>query len=112
MIARFEDAEKIVIENMRGGQGKVTLLKSRLLPIHTKMYAKIIVPAGASIGYHMHTEDEEIIYCLEGSGKIKTEHQIIEFQKGDIQYTPSMSSHSVINDTSSDLVVLAIVVEK
>ena len=108
----FIDFEKIDTEkfkNFKGGEkeasvkmfsdGKNKILKLWLLP-------------GASIGMHTHVTSSEIIYILEGKGKMLTKDGEEILNAGDCHYLPKGESHSLLNIGDSDLVIFAVVPEQ
>ncbi|MGD9605647.1 MAG: cupin domain-containing protein [Bacilli bacterium] len=101
----------IEVKNLRGGLGSVFIEKNDLLPIHCKLYAKITIPSGCSIGPHAHLDDEEMIYCLSGVGKVLIDEQFFPFEAGMTNYTPKGHKHSLINDNNQPLVILAAIFE-
>ena len=105
----FDNIPKEKVENMRGGLGAVYLQKLTPTPEHTKMYALITIPSGASIGVHTHTDDEEVITCIKGNGKLIIDGKENEFKPFDISLCKSGRNHSVLNDSEDDLVLLAVV---
>ena len=66
---------------------------------------------GASIGYHKHETNSEIIYILSGKGKILYEGEYFELFKGMCHYCKIGKSHSLINDSDGDLIFFAVVPE-
>ncbi len=109
MLTKFDNIQPVVVNNLRGGEGSCTLYKLEELPIQYKMFAKIIVHPNSSIGYHAHVGDEEIIYVLEGRGKVIVEEETKELLPGMINVCKENHYHSVINDSNEDLVIIGIV---
>ena len=109
MLTKFENIQPVVVNNLRGGEGSCTLYKLEDLPIQYKMFAKIVVHPNSSIGYHAHVGDEEIIYVLEGKGKVIVEEETKELLPGMINVCKENHYHSVINDSNEDLVIIGIV---
>mgnify|MGYP003325038103 FL=1 len=109
MLTKFDNIQPVVVNNLRGGEGSCTLYKLEDLPIQYKMFAKIIVHPNSSIGYHAHVGDEEIIYVLEGRGKVIVEEETKELLPGMINVCKENHYHSVINDSNEDLVIIGIV---
>lgn len=106
MIFNFDEIEKVKQEKMRNGEGFVWIQKYNE---PNKMIAKITIPPQASIGYHTHTEDDEVVYVLKGKGLCLMGDDKKEICAGDINYTKKMESHSIINNSDSDLEILAII---
>jgi len=67
------------------------------------------LPAGASIGYHKHEGDCEMIFILEGEGKILFDDTESVVKPGMCLYCPEGHSHSLINNGTEDLVFYAVV---
>ena len=82
MIKRKDELTKIV-GPIEGGKGEISrelLIEGDELQNKAKVFAKLTVPVGASVGLHEHTDDYEVYYILSGKGKvvyaIDTEHYI------------------------------------
>ena len=111
MKLNFDNIPKTKVDNMRGGEGSVYLQKVFPTLAHTKMYALITIPPKASIGVHTHVEDEEVVTCIKGSGKLIIDGEVKPFMPMDISLVKSGRNHSIVNDSSEDLIVLAVVNE-
>lgn len=107
MLIRQEDIEISHLENFKGGDKH---LEARMFFDGTNRiltHAKLI--PGASIGMHTHIDSCEVIFILEGCGSILEEGTKKAVQAGDCLYCPQGGSHSLINDSESDLVFCAVV---
>ncbi len=106
MILDFKNMEEIVIPNFKGGEKQVAakmfadeknrIMVSRLIP-------------GATVGLHTHEGSSETVYILEGSGKMLYDDGEERIEAGQVHYCPEGHTHSLINDTESDLVFFAVV---
>lgn len=107
MIIRPEDLEISHLENFKGGEKHLEakmffdgtnriLTRARLIP-------------GASIGMHTHEDSCEVIFILEGRGSLLEDGTKKEVQAGDCLYCPKGGSHSLVNDSGSDLLFCAVV---
>ncbi len=67
-----------------------------------------LVP-GASIGLHTHETSSEIIYILQGSGKVLYDGEYEPVRTGTCHYCPKGHAHSLINDGNEDLTFFAVV---
>jgi len=69
-----------------------------------------LVP-GASIGFHTHVEDQEIIYILEGEGTVVNGEGIPDDKAlpGLAYLCSKGQSHSLINSGNTDLIFFAVV---
>jgi quercetin dioxygenase-like cupin family protein len=102
---------KVEVKQLRGGLGSCFLEKNDILPIHCKLYARITIPFGCSIGAHEHTDDEEMIYCLSGKGKLLMDGKTEVFLPGMTNYTPKGHFHSLMNEEQEPLIILALIME-
>lgn len=109
MFLKFKDFPVTVMENMRGGNGTVYIRKSPVTLENMKMYAEITIPTGASIGYHSHTEDEEVITVIKGKGILTIKEEKFELGVGDISLTKKDCFHSIENISDEDLVLVAVI---
>ena len=67
------------------------------------------LPSGASIGYHKHEGSCEMIFILEGSGKVIFDDTETPVKPGVCHYCPEGHSHSLVNNGDEDLVFVAVV---
>lgn len=108
MIIDFSGIEPTVIKNFRGGE------KDTVTRMYVDKNNKIMqgtLEAGASIGVHTHETNSEIIYILEGKGKVLYDGKYEAVEKGSCHYCPMGHSHSLINDSNDTLVFFAVVSE-
>ena len=107
MVIRQADIEISHLENFKGGEKHLEakmffdgtnriLTNARLIP-------------GASIGMHTHEDSCEVIFILEGRGSLLEDGTKKEVQSGDCLYCPKGGSHSLVNDSGSDLLFCAVV---
>ncbi len=106
MIINFNEIKPSTVEKMRGGEKQASLNR---LDIDNKMIARITLEPSSSIGYHTHVEDEEIIYIISGQGKCIDNGVETQIYEGQVNYIPRGKSHSIINNSNKDLVLLAII---
>ena len=109
MKIEFNKMEEVSMPNFKGGEksveakmffdGKNRIMKLRLVP-------------GASIGVHTHESNCEILYMLEGTATFICNGEEVEVSAGDCHYCEKGQTHSLINRTSSDIVLFAAVVEQ
>ncbi len=107
MVIRQADIEISHLDNFKGGENHLEakmffdgtnriLTNARLIP-------------GASIGMHTHEDSCEVIFILEGCGSLLEDGTKKEVQAGDCLYCPKGGSHSLVNDSGSDLLFCAVV---
>lgn len=107
MVIRQADIEISHLDNFKGGEKHLEakmffdgtnriLTNARLIP-------------GASIGMHTHEDSCEVIFILEGRGSLLEDGTKKEVQAGDCLYCPKGGSHSLVNDSGSDLLFCAVI---
>ena len=110
MIRKKEQMEKEVRERMRGGEGTAEILhvfRQKELHGKVRLFARMRLPKGCSIGYHLHEGEEEIFYVLAGTGRVKDGDVMSEVRPGDAILTSSGSGHSIENAGEEPLDFLA-----
>lgn len=108
MILDFDKIEESIIPNFKGGE------KAFLTHMYTDDKNKILLGKlipGATVGEHVHEGNSEIIYFLQGKGKVLDDGVCVEVEAGMCHYCPMGHSHSVMNDSDADLVFFAVVPE-
>ena len=98
--------------HMREGEGTVTLTAAfekgdYAAPL--RLFSRITLPAGASIGYHVHEQEEEFYYILSGRGEMDDNGTPVTLQAGDATVTRSGQGHALRNTGSEPLEVLAVI---
>lgn len=111
MIKRKDQLTKVVGQ-IEGGKGEISrelLIEGDELKNKAKVFAKLTVPVGASVGLHEHKEDYEVYYILSGKGKVLDNGEEIEVQSGDVVYAID-TKHYIENCGDEDLVFLAVII--
>lgn len=114
MIRRNHSRDVETRSNMRRGIGQITVthyLKPDELKARTRLCAELQIPAGASIGTHEHTDEDEIYIIHQGKGMMTDSDQEFEVTPGDTIVTGQGASHSIRNHGSEDLVITAIIIK-
>ena len=102
----FNNLEVNVAARFKGGEGEY--VSRRFVDENNKIMLGTLAP-GASIGYHSHDNDSEIMYFLEGEATVLTDDGEEKLLPGQVHYCPMGSSHSLINRGDHDLKFLAVV---
>ncbi|SCH41022.1 cupin domain-containing protein [Romboutsia sp. Marseille-P6047] len=98
--------------NLRNGKGNVKrehIIKGDEFKGKGKLFAKITIPKGNSIGMHDHTEDFEVYYILRGTGQVLDNGDLIQVNEGDVIYTADGNEHYIENIGNEDLELIALV---
>ena len=101
--------------NLKGGKGLVKrefIVESKDLRNKAKLFSKITIPVGNSIGMHDHVEDFEVYYILSGKGQVLDNDEIVEVNEGDVIYTADGNKHYIENIGDEDLVFIAVVINE
>ena len=112
MLRKSAEIVPVVREHMRDGDGAVTTLSflSQAESHDTgRLFGKLILPAGASIGMHEHVGEFEVYYILSGEGIVNDGERDYRVEPGDMYLCDDGERHLLRNDGSDDLVLLAII---
>lgn len=109
MIIEFAKMEEKALPNFKGGEKQYDV-KMFVEGNHKIMQGRLI--PGASIGLHTHETDCEVIFLTEGKGKVIDDGQEYAVNAGMALFCPKDHSHTLINDSDSDLCFYAAVIEQ
>lgn len=102
-----------VRENMRGGTGKAHfehIVSKEEMNGHGRLYARIRLEPGASIGFHEHIGDTEPYFILEGYGIfVDNDGTRTAVGPGDVCYIEVGQGHAIENNSEEDLVFMALI---
>lgn len=106
MVADYSKMEWTPNPNFKDGKG-VFYNKTFTDGVNKMMHGKL--EPGSSIGYHKHEGNCEMIFILEGEGKVLYDDGEEAVKPGFCHYCPEGHSHSLINNGTEDLIFYAIV---
>lgn len=113
MIKRKDEMTSTVKPNMRGGDGQAVvtdILSNGEYNGKARLVATITLNPGCSIGPHVHDNEEEIFYVIEGTASYFDNGETVILNKGDSCVCLGGQTHSIANaDSSSVLVVFAVI---
>jgi quercetin dioxygenase-like cupin family protein len=112
MVKRNADMVSEVRERMRDGSGKVEILhifKKEELKGKARLFARLRLKKGCSIGYHNHEDEEEVFYVICGKGTVTENGKEQAVEAGDAILTGGGSGHSVRNDSDEPLDLVAVI---
>lgn len=66
------------------------------------------IPAGTTIGEHLHEGSEEIYYLLSGSGTLLFNGEAFPMNAGDISLVGDGETHGFINDSGIDATMIVV----
>ena len=102
-------------ENMRGGDGVVTiehLLTGEELYEKGRLYAKITLEPGCSIGHHIHEGEMESYHIITGQAEVDDNGDTVTVNAGDTVLTKSGEGHSIKNTGNVTLEFMALILYK
>lgn len=108
MIIDYNEIKEQSLDNFKGGEKTFNV---KMFTDDNNKIMKGKLEAGASIGLHKHEGNSEIIFVLEGRGKVLYDGEYLPLKTGDVHYCPMGHTHSLINDGDSDLKFFAVVGE-
>ena len=114
MIRKANECEIQYREHMRDGDGTVELTHFIASPeeINQKgrLFSKITLQPGTSIGYHLHENDAELFYILCGVGEYNDNGELKTVRPGDIAICPTRTGHAIANKGDEVLELVALIV--
>ena len=112
MIRKKEDTAREVRDSMRGGKGQIIIehLEKEGLPKNARLFAKVTIAPGCSIGEHQHVGESELFYFISGSGVVTDDGERVDVTVGDVMTTGDGHSHSVENTGDVDLELIAVII--
>lgn len=103
---KFDNIEEKRLEAFKGGAGA---LCAKMITDELNKILLARLEPGSSIGLHTHEDSSEIMYFIEGTGKVIHEGREERILPGDCHYCKRGEAHTVINDGECDLVFFAVV---
>ena len=116
MIRRADECRIEYKEHMRDGDGTVQLTHFIAGPAELeekgRLFAKITLNPGCSIGYHVHEPDAELFYILKGTAEYNDNGEIRTVSAGDVTICPAGTGHGIANRTDEVVELVAVIVYK
>ena len=113
MIKKQESYRDDIRKEMRGGEGEILIRHiwepEAELHSRTKMFSKIIIKPGCSIGEHAHNDEEEVFYVVKGTAEFSDNGKKIVLNPGDSMLTGGGASHAVKNIGTDDVELIAMI---
>ena len=112
MIRQADDRKMEVRDRMREGPGSVTIrhfFEKSDFTAPVRLCAQLTLPAGAGIGMHTHTGEDEIYIVTRGSGLLDDGKQKSRVKAGDSVLTGKGASHAITNEGNEPLELIAVI---
>ena len=114
MIRKPEEIRIEYKEHMRDGDGTVQLTHFITGPEELcgkgRLFSKITLNPGCSIGYHVHEGDAELFYILKGTAEYNDAGEIRQVTAGDVTICPAGTGHGIANKTEDVVELVAVIV--
>ena len=114
MIRRENECAVEYREHMRDGDGTVILTKFIAGPEELcskgRLFSKIALNPGCSIGWHVHETDSELFYILKGTAEYNDNGKIRTVSAGDVTICPPGEGHGIANRTDEIVELVAVIV--
>ena len=112
MIRKQQD-QKVESKCIRGGKGEVEmhLIAEGVDELYGKgrLFNRMVVAPGNSIGEHKHEGDNEIFYFLSGTGEYNDNGTIVEVGPGDTTVCNDGELHALVNTGDVPLEFIALI---
>lgn len=109
----IQKAKERIVQNLQGGKGSVKIydvLDKEALGSVGRMYAKVILDPGCSVGWHKHTGETEPYYILKGEGTfIDNDGSRTLVHEGDVCTIEDGQFHSMENNSDEPLEIMALI---
>ena len=112
MIKKKSENEGKVSTDLRGGVGDVTMfhfLTEQEARGAGRLFAKVVIEPGNSIGAHKHEGDMEVFYILKGKALLSDDDAEVILEAGDTQVCPDGHSHGIKSVGEEPLEYIAII---
>lgn len=101
-------------EHMRDGDGTVMLTNFITGPEELcgkgRLFSKITLNPGCSIGTHSHDHDSELFYILKGTAEYDDNGTVRTVTAGDVTICPVGEKHGIANRTDEVVELVAVIV--
>ena len=114
MIRRKDECQVEYREHMRDGDGTVELVNFITSPEELcsrgRLFSRIILKPGTSIGFHVHEKDSELFYILSGTAEYSDNGEIRIVNAGDVTICPPGTGHGIANRSEDTVELIAVIV--
>lgn len=100
MLIQNKDLAISKVEKNKGGIGiskMIHITDNAGLCDKGRLYAMMELEPGCSVGSHVHENDFEIYYFLEGEGEVTDDNEVKKVKAGDVMITHEGHEHSLKN---------------
>lgn len=113
MIRKSSECEVEYREKFRNGDGTVKLTNLIASPQELngkgRLFSRITLEPGCSIGFHVHETDGELFYILSGTAEYNDNGEWKTVSAGDVTICPPGTGHSIINHGCETVELVAVI---
>ena len=113
MIRKAEECKVEYREHMRDGDGTVEITNFITGPEEIngkgRLFAKITLNPGCSIGFHVHEKDAELFYIIKGTAEYNDGGELRTVSAGDVTICPTGTGHGIANKTDEVVEFVAVI---
>ncbi len=112
MVRYSKDIKARKVQNAQGGDNEVIFydwLKPEEAPGHGRTFSKLVIPPGASIGYHEHEGEFEAYYVVSGEATVDDNGTEVILHAGDMTLCNDGCGHGTKNNGKEDLVLMVLI---
>ena len=113
MIRKADDCRIELREHMRDGDGTVKItnfMEKEEFYGKGRLFSRITLEPGCSIGWHIHETDSEIFFVERGCPVYNDGGEEKQAYPGDVLICPAGTGHSIANRTDETVDVIALIV--
>ena len=110
-----KDEIKVITDTAPTGEERMRIFDLKSFPgisSNIGMFGHVSVNPGESVGYHVHTEEEELYYILSGEAEYDDNGKKIPISAGTLTYTPAGSGHGMTNTGKEPLCFIALEIKR
>ncbi|MCR5475774.1 MAG: cupin domain-containing protein [Lachnospiraceae bacterium] len=116
MIRTKEECRIEYREHMRDGKGTVEIAHfitgDEELCNKGRLFSKITLKSGCSIGFHVHEKDSELFYMIKGEALYNDNGTVKKVGAGDVMICPPGEGHGIENASDETVEFVAVIVYK
>ena len=116
----IREVKGVEAEGLAGGKGKAiryVIVQPEELNGHGRLYARIVLMPGSSVGWHQHVNDTEPYYILRGEGDFiegdsENDRKVTRVHAGEVCVIRVGQWHSLENNSEGELEFMALIYNK
>lgn len=114
MIRKANECSVKINEHMRGGDGSVRITDFISGPEELqgkgRLFSRITLEPGCSIGYHIHENESELFYIIQGSAVYNDGGEEVNVNAGDVTIVEPGNGHGIANRAEETCELVALIV--